>query len=147
MQSISLPIIVFVAIGVSALSGCGAKGDPKPGQRHPPASCAVRATGLRTIEVVLPTADIQGNRLSGVEVVRVYYLSLGTNYPSALEVLQHGEIIMERHRHDLPSPGKMITFDLSNFGRSSGWLVVVPFRVGNIAGAPSQVLPWLDPSF
>jgi len=147
MQNISLPLIVSVAIGVLALSGCGAKGDPKPGQRRPPAPCVVRPIDLRTFEVVLPTADIQGNHLFGIEAVRIYYLSMGTNYPSALEVFQQGEVIMERRHPDLPSPGKMITLDLSDFGRSSGWLVVVPFRVGNIAGMPSQVLPWLDPSF
>ena len=95
----------------------------------------------------MPTMDIQGNRLLGIEAVRVYYLSMVTNFPSSLEVFQQGEAVLECRRPELPSPGKTIKLNLSHFGRSSGWLVVVPFRVGNIAGVPSQVLPWMDPNF
>ena len=97
--------------------------------------------------MILPTADIQGNSLLGIEAIRVYYLPLGTYYPPALEVFQRGEVVLERRRPNVPFPGRMVTLDMSHFGRSSGWLVVVAFRVGNIAGEPSQVLPWLDPLF
>jgi hypothetical protein len=102
---------------------------------------------LRTLEVTLPTLDTQGNHLLGIEAIRVYYLSMGTSFPSPLEVFQHGEAVLEYRRPEIPSPGKKVTLDLSNFGRSSGWLVIVPFRVGNIPGVPSQVLPWVDPFF
>ena len=29
--------------------------------------------------------------------------------------------------------------------RPQGWLVFVAVRLGNVAGRPSEVLPWLDP--
>jgi len=147
MRSISLPLTISLVMEIFISAGCGAKGDPVPNQRHPPDFCIVRAINLRTLEVILPTLDIQGNHLLGIEAVRVYYLPMGTKYPSPLEVFQQGEAMLERRRPELPPPGKTIKLDLSHFGRSSGWLVVVPFRVGNIAGVPSQVLPWVDPVF
>jgi len=147
MRRQSLIPTFVVVVGVLALSGCGARGDPAPNQRRPPAPCVVRAINLRTIEAILPTKDIQGNLLPGIEAVRVYYLPMSADHPSALDVFQRGEAIMERRRPDIPGTGKKIIMDLSHFGRSSGWLVVVPFRVGNIPGAPSQILPWFDPAF
>jgi hypothetical protein len=103
--------------------------------------------GIRTIEVVLPSKDIHGNRLQGIEAIRIYYLSVGAKFPTPIEVYQQGEAIMELRRADLPAPGKVARLDLSIFGRPSGWLVAVPFRVGGIPGQPSQVLTWLDPSY
>jgi hypothetical protein len=147
MRTIRLPLTILSVFGTLMLTGCGAKGDPKPNPRLPPLSCAVRAIDTKTIEATLPTEDIQGNRLLAIESVRVYYLPLKNRFPSPLEVFQQGETILERRRPNLPSPGKRVTLDLSHFGRPSGWLVVVSFRVGEIAGAPSQVLPWVDPSF
>ena len=147
MRTHSLTLIIPFVAGTLILAGCGAKGSPRPNQRHPPNSCIVRAIDTKTIEATLPTEDTQGNRLLGIEAVRVYYLPLGTSYPSPLGVFQQGEAILEHRRPDLPLPGKAIMLDLSNFGRPAGWLVVVPFRVGDIAGVPSQVLPWIDPSF
>ena len=146
MQIFSLSLVALIVANVLFATGCGAKGDPKPSQRFPPAACAVRSTGLRTLEIVLPSEDTQGNRLPGIEAVRVYYLPLGTSYPLPMEVFQQGEVILERRRPDLPSPGKALSLDLTHFGRPSGWLSVVPIRVGNIAGMPSQVLPWVDPA-
>jgi len=136
---------LFGAILVFA--GCGAKGDPKPPQRFAPSACAVRAIDPRTVEVVLPKTDVQGNSISGVEAVKIYYLSLGNKFPSSMEVFAKGEPILERRRQDLPSPGNAVRLSLSNFGRPAGWLVVVPFRAGNVAGEPSAVLAWLDPAF
>jgi hypothetical protein len=153
MQSLRLTqtqnpaLTILLVTMILAMTGCGAKGDPKPNQRHPPTPCAVRAIGIRTFEVTLPTEDVQGNRLSGFEAIRIYYLSLGAGYPSPMEVYQQGDAIMERRRPDIPGPGRTITVDLANFGRPSGWLVVVPYRVGNIAGVPSQVLAWVAPVF
>jgi hypothetical protein len=147
MRNFSLHPLTAFAIALLMLTGCGAKGDPKPNRRHPPAPCTVRAIGIKAIEVVLPTEDIHGNRLPGIEAVRIYYLSLGTNYPSPLEIYQQGEAVMELRRPDLPAPGKIFTLDLSGFGRPSGWLVVVSFRVGGIASVPSQVLTWVDPLY
>jgi len=140
-----LPCCLFVAL--LAFSGCGAKGDPKPAQRFPPAACTIRAIDIRTIEVVLPKTDVQGAGIAGVEAVKIYYLSLGTKFPSPMEVFAKGEPILERRRQDLPSPGSAVRLSLSNFGRPAGWLVAVPFRAGNVPGEPSAVLAWLDPSF
>jgi len=147
MRSLSLPLTIYLVIKIFISAGCGARGDPVPKQPFPPDSCLVRAVNLRTIEVTLPTKDIYGNHLFGIEMIRVYYLSMGTNYPSSLEVFQQGEVVLECRRPELPVPGKIIKLNFLNFGRSSGWLVVVPFRVGNIAGVPSQVMPWVDPVF
>jgi hypothetical protein len=130
-----------------AFSACGAKGDPKPPQRFAPSACAVRAIDPRTIEVVLPKTDVQGNSISGVEAVKIYYLPLGNKLPTSTEVFVKGEPILERRRQDLPLPGNAVRLGLSHFGRPAGWLVVVPFRAGDIAGEPSAVLAWLDPSF
>ena len=130
-----------------AAAGCGAKGDPVPNRRHPPAACTVRAVGLRAVEAVLPTEDTQGNRLSGIEAVRVYYSRIGPGFPTPLEVFQQGTTVLELRRPDLPPPGRNVLLDLSHMGHSTGWLVVVAYRVGNIPGVPSQVLPWLDPAF
>ena len=146
MRSLSLPLTLFFVVALLIPAGCGAKGDPRPNPRRQPAACAVSATSLRTIKVVLPTMDTQGYRLSGIEAIRIYYLSLSNKFPSPLDVFQSGEAVMEQRHPNLPRPGKTITFDLSNFGRPSGWLVVVPW-VGNSPGVPSQVLPWVDPTF
>ncbi|MCL1908283.1 MAG: hypothetical protein FWG12_02820 [Holophagaceae bacterium] len=146
MRSLSLPLTLPFVATILALVACGAKGDPRPNQRRQPAICDVRAIDLRTIEVVLPTLDTQGNRLSGIEAIRIYYLSLSNSYPSPLEVFQHGEAILEQRRPNIPRPGKTIVLNLSNFGRPPGWLVVVAWA-GNAPGVPSQVLPWIDPSF
>jgi hypothetical protein len=146
---------------VLASAGCGAKGDPVPIQRHPAAACEVRALNLRTFEAVLPTLDVNGKRLAGIEAIQVYYLQMGTGFPTAMDVFQNGQVIFEMRRPDIPSPGKPITLDLYDFGRPPGWLVVVAFRVGTsagrettknarnrvIPGEPSRVLPWLDPVF
>jgi hypothetical protein len=147
MRSPTLPSAIAFAIVLTILTGCGAKGDPKPNRARPPAQCAVRMAGIRAIEVVLPTKDVHGNRLQGIEAIRIYYLSLGANFPTPLEVYQQGEAVMELRHSDLPAPGKVVRMDLSIFGRPPGWLVAVPFRVGGIPGPPSQVLAWLDPAY
>jgi hypothetical protein len=103
--------------------------------------------GLRAFDVVLPTEDVLGNRISGLEAVRVYYLQMASDFPSPLDIFQRGEVVLELRQPNLPPRGKAVTIDLSRFGRPKGWLVVVPFRMGNVPGVPSKVLPWLDPSF
>jgi hypothetical protein len=131
--------LVFVA--------CGAKGDPRPKPRFAPAVCEIRAIDTRTIEVVLPKKDTQGNALAGIDAVKIYYLSLETKLPSPMDVFVRGEPILEQRRQDLPPPGNAVRLSLAHFGRSAGWLVAVPFRAGDIPGEPSAVLAWLDPSF
>jgi hypothetical protein len=145
MTAAWLPCCLLVAL--LAFSGCGAKGDPRPAHRFPPAACAIRAIDIRTIEVVLPKTDVQGNGIAGVDAVKIYYLSLGTKFPSPMEVFAKGEPILERRRQDLPPPGNAVRLSLSHFGRPAGWLVAVPFRAGDVPGEPSDVLAWLDPSF
>lgn len=140
-----LPAILGLALALGA-QGCGRKGDPIPRPRAEPKICAVRWAGLRKVEVRLPRQDIQGNDLVGLEKVRVYYLPLGNLRPSSQEILAGGELLYERRRPDLPSPGRSCVLDLKDISRPAGWIVVTAVRVGDILGTPSEVLAWLDPA-
>lgn len=124
---------------------CGRKGDPVPRPRALPGPCLVRQITLRHLAVTLPTADITGAALAGIERVRVSYLPVGAALPAAAEVVAKGEVVLERSRPDLPAPGGTLELDLSGFRRPRGWLVVVAVRVGEVLGAPGTVQPWLDP--
>ena len=125
--------------------GCGRKGDPIPRPRADPRACVVQQIDLRTLQVKLPSADVNGEELVGVEMIRVYFLPIGFVQPSSQDVLAKGEVILERRRPDLPSPGKSLRLDLKEIIRPAGWIVVTSVRVGNVVGAPSDVIPWLDP--
>ena len=125
---------------------CGRKGDPIPGTRSAPASCAARWASGRILQIRLPTRDALGAVMVGVEKIRVYYLPLGASRPTPEEVLARGQVVMERSRPVLPSPGGTLQLDLKQIGRPPGWLVVVAVRVGDVIGAPSETLPWLDPA-
>lgn len=127
-------------------AGCGRKGDPIPRPRAEPGPCQARWIDLRTLDVRLPSADVRGEELVGVERVRVYFLPVGLAQPTAMDVLTLGEIILEKRRPDLPSPGQALRLDLKNVRRPAGWIVVSTVRVGNVIGRPSDVLPWLDPA-
>lgn len=100
---------------------------------------------LRRLAVTLPERDITGATLTGIERARVYYLPLGASRPEAGEIVAKGEVVLDRSRPDLPSPGRSFELDLSGFRRPRGWLVVVAVRVGEVVGVPGEVLPWLDP--
>ena len=126
--------------------GCGRKGDPIPRPRAQAGACFAQWLKLRVLDVRLPVADIRGEELLGVEMLRVYFLPVGLVQPSSLDVMTKGEVILERRRPDLPSPGKSLRLDLGEVKRPAGWLVVTAVRVGNVVGAPSEVLPWLDPA-
>ena len=126
--------------------GCGRKGDPIPRPRALPSACVAQWIDLRTIEVKLPTKDVRGENLVGVEMVRVYFLPVGLAQPSSQEVMTRGEVILEKRRPDLPSPGNSLRLKLKEISRPAGWIVVTSVRVGNVVGAPSEVLPWLDPA-
>jgi hypothetical protein len=125
---------------------CGRKGDPIPGTRSAPAACSARWASHRVLEIRLPTRDALGSALIGVEKVRVYYLPLAASRPTAEEVLARGQVVMERSRPALPAPGGILQLDLKQIGRKPGWLVVVAVRVGDVLGAPSETLAWLDPA-
>lgn len=135
-------ICLTLALGSTA---CGRRGDPIPRPRAQPAACTARWLDLRTLEIGLPVKDITGEDLVGVEKVRVYFLPVGVAEPTPGEVLGRGEVILEKRRPDLPAPGRTLRLDLREIKRQAGWLVVVTVRVGNVTGAPSPVLPWLDP--
>jgi hypothetical protein len=105
-----------------------------------------RLEGLRKIRLVLPSADVKGDSLVGVETVRVLYLPLGLAKPTPEEVFGRGEVVLERRRPDLPGPGETLIMDLKSLQRPQGWIVVVAVRLGNVAGRPSEVLPWMDPA-
>ena len=96
--------------------------------------------------MVLPSADVNGEALAGVEIVRVLYLPLGLAKPTPEEVLTRGDVVLERRRPDLPGPGAEFTMDLKSLQRPAGWIVVVAVRLGNVAGRPSEVLPWMAPA-
>jgi len=110
-----------------------------------PQACTAQWATLRELEVELPAKDVQGEFLVGVEQVRVYYLPLGLACPTPEEVVAKGEVLLEQRRPDLPSPGGKIRMNLKDFGRSSGWIVVVAVRVGGVIGRPSPVMPWVNP--
>lgn len=124
---------------------CGRKGDPIPRPRMAAQAMEVRLNGLRQIRMVLPSTDVKGESLAGVEIVRVLYLPLGLSKPSPEDVFSRGEVVLERRRPDLPGPGQPFTLDLKSLQRPQGWLVVVAVRLGNVPGRPSDVLPWLPP--
>jgi hypothetical protein len=140
-------LVFWPLLALSAFIGCGAKGDPRPKLRPAPVACTMMAIDIRTVEVVLPKKDTLGDDLVGIDAVKIYYLSLGTKFPSPMDVFLHGEPILERRRQDLPPPGSAVRLSLAHFGRPPGWLVAVAFRAGNVQGEPSAILPWLDPSF
>ncbi len=124
---------------------CGRKGDPIPRPRAAAMAVEVHQESLRTVRLVLPSKDVHGDDLVGVEVVRVLFLPLGLAKPTPEEVFNRGEVVLERRRPDLPGPGKSLVMDLASLQRPRGWIVVVAVRLGNVAGRPSEVLPWLDP--
>lgn len=125
---------------------CGRKGDPIPRPRAAAQAVEVHQEGLRKVRLVLPSRDVHGDDLVGVEIVRVLFLPLGLAKPTPEEVFSRGEVVLERRRPDLPGPGESLVMDLASLQRPRGWLVVVAVRLGNVAGRPSEVLPWLDPT-
>jgi len=142
----TLTSIICLALAIGGGVGCGRKGDPIPRPRAEPRACSVQRLDLRILAVKLPTEDIHGNPLVGVEQVRVYFLPVGQSQPSSQDVLAKGEVILERRRPDLPAPGESLTLDLKEISRPSGWIVVTAVRVGNVLGTPSEVIPWLEPA-
>lgn len=146
MRSLSLanPLLVFT-LGLLAVD-CGRKGDPLPRPRIAAQAMEVRLEGLRQVRLVLPSADVKGNPLGGVDLVRVLYLPLGLAKPAPDEVFSRGEVVLERRRPDLPGPGVALVMDLKSLQRPQGWIVVVAVRLGNVVGRPSEVLPWMDPA-
>ena len=127
-------------------AACGRKGDPIPRPRAEPLAPEARWAGLRQLEVKLPGRDARGESLVGLEQVRVFYLPLGTVRPGSRDVISKGEVVVERRRPNLPSPGKTLRIDLSDLNRPQGWIAVVAVRVGDVSGAPSETLVWLDPA-
>ena len=150
VRTLSLPKPTLQSITCLLLSlgglACGRKGDPIPSPRAAPQACIARWVELRTLEVRLPVRDIRESRLRGVEQVRVYFLPLGPARPTPLDVLSKGEVILEKRRPDLPAPGSSFQVDLQDVSRPTGWIVVAAVRVGNVVGAPSEILPWLEPT-
>lgn len=146
MRTASLAnLLISFTLCLQALH-CGRKGDPVPRPRVPAQAMEARLEGLRQVRLVLPAVDMKGQALVGVELVRVLYLPLGLTKPTPEEVFGRGEVVLERRRPDLPGPGGVLLMDLNSLQRPRGWIVVVAVRLGNVAGLPSAVLPWLDPA-
>ena len=146
MSSFSLANPLLAITLCFAILHCGRKGDPIPRPRMGAQAMEVRLEGLRKIRRTLPSTDVKGETLAGVEIVRVLYLPLGLAKPTPEEVFSRGEVVLERRRPDLPGPGQDFTMDLKSLQRPQGWLVVVAVRLGNVPGRPSDVLPWLPPA-
>ena len=134
-----------LASGLLSL-GCGRKGDPIPRPLAAPAPCKALWSSHRILEVELPRLDAKGGSLVGVERVRVFYLRMGYFRPSAAQVLAGGEVILERRRPDLPPPGGFFRLDMRQIGRPAGWVVATAVRAGEVVGAQSEPIPWLDPA-
>ncbi|WP_257308679.1 hypothetical protein [Geothrix fuzhouensis] len=146
MRSLRLANPLF-AITLSFLAvHCGRKGDPVPRPRAAAQAMEARLEGLRKVRLVLPSTDVNGIPLAGVESLRVLYLPLGLTKPTSEEVFTRGEVVLERRRPDLPGPGESLIMDLKSLQRPPGWIVVVAVRLGEVPGRPSEVLPWLDPA-
>ncbi len=143
-SSLAKPLAAFTLAILAA--HCGRKGDPIPRPRAAALPAVVRLDALRSLAVALPTRDVRGEALAGVEAVRVLYLPLGLSRPTPEEVFSRGQVVLERRRPDLPEPGGTLTLDLRSLQRPAGWLVVVAVRVGDVPGRPSAVIPWLDPA-
>ena len=136
-------LLVFtISLGVLH---CGRKGDPVPRPRAAARPMDVRMEGLRQVRLTLPTADMVGNPLAGIDGVRVLHVPLGLTRPTPEEVFSRGEVVLERRRPDLPGPGETLLMDLKSVQRPQGWIVLVAVRLGNVPGSPSEVLAWMDP--
>jgi hypothetical protein len=142
--SLSKGLLSFSLAVCAGTLGCGRKGDPVPQPRVAPQAPQARWVTLRKLEVTLPRQDQRGNDLVGLEQVRLLHLPLGLVRPSAEEVFSKGEVVFEKRRPDLPPPGGRLVMDLSTLRRPAGWIVVVAVRVGDAAGRPSEVLPWMN---
>lgn len=141
----ALHLLISVPVAL-ALAACARKGDPIPRPRISAQPCQVRWENVRLLEVELPAHDMNRIPLIGIEAVRVYHLPLGVARPSPSDVLSKGEVVLEQRRPDLPAPGKRFRMNLAGIGRPAGWIVVAAVRVGNVVGAPSETLPWLNPA-
>lgn len=137
--------LLAITLGLLTVQ-CGRKGDPIPRPRAAAQAMKAHLEGLRKIRLVLPSADVNGVPLAGVESLRVLYLPLGLAKPTAEEVFSRGEVVLERRRPDLPGPGEALTMDLNALHRPPGWIVIVAVRLGEVPGQPSEVLPWMDPA-
>ena len=131
--------------------GCAVKKDPVPRPRAAPAACQGQWLDRWRLSVLLPAStqpDAGGRResLRGLHRVRVLYLPLSGSRPTAPEVVQRGDVILERAMPDLPRPGERLVMDFTGQERGPGWIVVVASRVGEVAGDPGSVLPWLHPA-
>ncbi len=65
--------LLAITLGLLAIH-CGRKGDPIPRPRLAAQAMAAHLDGLRQVRLVLPSTDVKGDTLKGVEVVRVLYL-------------------------------------------------------------------------
>ena len=126
--------------------GCARKGDPVPAAPVPPKAPEAAWSALRQLEVTLPSQDVKGDTLRGLEAIRILYLPLGLARPTAQDVFSHGEVVLERRRPALPAPGQPLSLPLGTLNRPAGWIVVVAVRTGQVPSAPSPVLPWLNPA-
>ncbi|HXC17139.1 MAG TPA: hypothetical protein VNV60_06835 [Holophagaceae bacterium] len=140
-HSLAKPAVILLLV----VCGCARKGDPIPAPPVPPAAPEAAWTSLRQLEVTLPALDAKGDKLRGLDAVRVLYLPLALARPTAADVFAHGEIIQERRRPGLPGPGEPVRLDLAGFKKPAGWIVVVAVRAGQVPSAPGPVLPWLSP--
>ena len=141
-SSLTKPALILLL----AVCGCARKGDPVPAPSVPPKAPVAAWATLRRLEVTLPSEDVKGDTLRGLDAVRILYLPLGLARPTAQDVFSRGEVVLERQRPGLGDPGGIMSLDLRSLQKPAGWIVVVAVRAGRVASGPSEVLPWMDPA-
>ncbi|HTL98757.1 MAG TPA: hypothetical protein VL181_08125 [Holophagaceae bacterium] len=134
------------ALILLAVCGCARKGDPVPVPSAPPKAPVAVWASLRRLDITLPSQDVKGDALRGLDAVRILYLPLGLARPTAQDVFARGEVVFERQRPGLQDPGGTMTLDLKSLQKPAGWIVAVVVRAGQVPSGPSDVLPWMDPA-
>lgn len=142
--SLTKPALILLLAICGAVCGCARKGDPVPVRPAPPAAPTAEWESPTRLGVTLPSLDVSGATLGGLEAIRILYLPLGLSRPEPQEVLSRGEVVLSLQRPALPSPGARVLVDLRSLRRPAGWIVAVGVRAGGITGIPSQTLPWID---
>ena len=137
-------IFIPIVLGIICILSCGKKGDPLPRTAAAPTACSAQWISHHILEVKLPKSDIAGDKLIGIDKLRIYYLPLEDIRPSCDDIMNRGQVIVEQSGFDLLKSNKALTLNLKDINYPSGWLIIVAMRVGGVLGVPSEVIPWFN---